>query len=475
MFVKLAVFACALSATFAQQYRGPLAGGQPASLYPAGVDPQLCPNFPHCSNPLVAIGQSAPQQYAQNAPQQYQQYQQPQQQYQSQPQYQPQPQQYQPQQYAPNQQQQQYSPEIQQRLDRGEYIGDGDYRGEGLAEALAPGYAQQAAPQYNAAPSYQAPQQQYNPAAYAAPQQHATPAQIPAGVSPQACPNYPYCSAAISSNHKIIIGAILEIGLAQYQFTGQLPAQYPAGVDPKSCPNYPDCSNPLVAVQANAPQYKPQLLQQPQQYQPQYQPQPQQLQQVQYQPQYQQAQYAPQPQEQPRYSPELQAALDRGEYIGDGDYHGEGLTESLANTVPAAAAPRYTQSPAPVTEYQQQQQQPLASQYSPVPVGAQYSQSQLFSPGPTPAYSASPAQYSPVPDYRSAQPAQYSTAPQYSSVQSSQYDSAPPVQAHYDAVQARSNFGATVFDANQAVVHPAQIPAGVDPRACPNYPFCLQS
>lgn len=45
-----------------------------------------------------------------------------------------------PQQYAPASQSQ-YSSDVQQRLDRGEYIGDGDYRGEGLAEALAPGYA----------------------------------------------------------------------------------------------------------------------------------------------------------------------------------------------------------------------------------------------------------------------------------------------------------------------------------------------
>ena len=63
-----------------QPYRGPLAGGQPASLYPAGVDPQACPNFPHCSSPLVAISQGGiPPQYAQQAQQAQQYNQQPQQ------------------------------------------------------------------------------------------------------------------------------------------------------------------------------------------------------------------------------------------------------------------------------------------------------------------------------------------------------------------------------------------------------------
>lgn len=39
-------------------YHGPLAGGLPASLYPAGVNPQSCPNYPHCANPAVAVAGS---------------------------------------------------------------------------------------------------------------------------------------------------------------------------------------------------------------------------------------------------------------------------------------------------------------------------------------------------------------------------------------------------------------------------------
>ncbi|XP_066262513.1 uncharacterized protein [Euwallacea similis] len=223
MFVKLAVFVCFAGCALAQHqqpYQGPLAGGQPASLYPAGVNPQSCPNYPDCTNPLVAISQDAAPQYAQAATQ----YQQPAPQYQQPVQYQqvsyfseiiifqnftiaflqyqtsapatPSPvSQYNPvysQQYAPASHSQ-YSSDVQQRLDRGEYIGDGDYRGEGLAEALAPGYAAQpqAAVQYNSAPAYQQPQQYHAAPTY----QSAQPAQIPAGVNAQACPNYPFCHA----------------------------------------------------------------------------------------------------------------------------------------------------------------------------------------------------------------------------------------------------------------------------------------
>ncbi|CAH1164182.1 unnamed protein product [Phaedon cochleariae] len=218
MFVKLAVIACSLALASAA-YNGPLAGGQPADLFPAGVDPKACPNFPVCSNPAVAVNQVPVQEYPQQyQPQQYQpqQYQAQPQHYQAQPQqYQAQPQQYQsainqynpvlPQQYAAQQSQAQYSPELQNALDRGEYIGDGDYHGEGLAEALAPGHGAPQQRAYNPAPAYnQAAYSQpqavpqydaraYNPAQYNQAGAHAIPAQIPAGVDASACPNYPFC------------------------------------------------------------------------------------------------------------------------------------------------------------------------------------------------------------------------------------------------------------------------------------------
>lgn len=89
-------------------YNGPLAGGVPASLYPAGVSPQACPNFPHCTNPALAANPNAPAPYA--APAQYGQYN-------AGPQYNGNP----------------------NALNSGAYTGDGDYRGEGLAESGAYG------------------------------------------------------------------------------------------------------------------------------------------------------------------------------------------------------------------------------------------------------------------------------------------------------------------------------------------------
>ncbi|KAL1497559.1 hypothetical protein ABEB36_008500 [Hypothenemus hampei] len=194
MFVKLVIIAIFVSATLAV-YNGPLAGGLPASLYPAGVSPQACPNFPNCANPAVAANPTAPAGNQWGAPQQNQ-WNQPQPAWNPQPQpawtQQPQPQwNAQPQNNWNNWNPQpvpQWNPGNQNALDRGDYTGDGDYHGEGLAEALAPGYenaggwrnwnnAPQAAPAWNAGP----------PAA------HGVPAQIPAGVDPNSCPNYPFC------------------------------------------------------------------------------------------------------------------------------------------------------------------------------------------------------------------------------------------------------------------------------------------
>lgn len=257
MFSKLVVVALFL-AVANSAYTGPLAGGQSAAQFPAGIDPQACPNYPICENPSVAVNQVAASAYAspyqtpqysqaQYAQPQYTQPQYSQQQY-AQPQYaQPQlvqsrytsspVQQYNPQQpavqlqqrqynlaqpqFAPNQAyksaQPQYPSHLQAALDRGEYIGDGDYHGEGLAESGAqaqgpvaqaynPASYQQA---YSAQQQYQAaaqiPQQQYQVAAQIPQQQYQAaaqpaayhggqqPAQLPAGLAPGACPNYPFC------------------------------------------------------------------------------------------------------------------------------------------------------------------------------------------------------------------------------------------------------------------------------------------
>nr|XP_022921207.1 drebrin-like protein [Onthophagus taurus] len=222
MFTKLTTLACVLAVANCA-WNGPLAGGAPASSVPAGISEAACPNYPHCTNPSVAVEPNSPaqpqSQYQQYQPQyqqpQYQSHQpqyQPQQQYQSQPQqqYQPQPQyQSQPQQYQPQPQQYQQQPQQNQYnsgnhnenvLLSGEYTGDGDYRGEGLAESGAFGPVDDPK-SYDATPAPQMayqPTPAYNPAGYQqqgynnAPQ-HAQPNNVPAGLDPSYCPNYPFC------------------------------------------------------------------------------------------------------------------------------------------------------------------------------------------------------------------------------------------------------------------------------------------
>ena len=136
-------------------WNGPQAGGLPAHQFPAGINPQSCPNYPNCDNPLVAIsasspsapaGYAAPQPQWNSAPAQAHNNYQPnalwnapqaQQQYQPQPQWnsapaQPQWNQHQQQQQQDNGQWNAQNPQV-----NGEYTGDGDYRGEGLQESGA--------------------------------------------------------------------------------------------------------------------------------------------------------------------------------------------------------------------------------------------------------------------------------------------------------------------------------------------------
>jgi len=95
------------------------------------------------------------------------------------------------------------------------------------------------------------------------------PARIPAGVSPQQCPNYPYCAIGqpavqVFGNTAGIGGSGLGLGTgALYgnyyggqglggSFTPSVgsPARLPAGVSPQQCPNYPYCGIAQPAVQA---------------------------------------------------------------------------------------------------------------------------------------------------------------------------------------------------------------------------------
>lgn len=112
--------ACASAA-----YNGPLAGGLPAHQYPAGVSPQACPNFPHCTNPAVAANPAAPAAYAAPA-------------YNQIPAYNAAPAAYNHGAYNPAPAHYGGQPGYGQKaLDNGEYTGDGDYKGEGLLESGA--------------------------------------------------------------------------------------------------------------------------------------------------------------------------------------------------------------------------------------------------------------------------------------------------------------------------------------------------
>lgn len=111
-------------------WHGPLAGGAPAHQYPAGVSPQACPNFPHCDNPAVAANPNAPAPIynaipAYNA-------------YHGAAAYQAGPAYYGG--YAGEHSADftgVYAPKS--AAESGQYTGDGDYRGEGLAESGAYG------------------------------------------------------------------------------------------------------------------------------------------------------------------------------------------------------------------------------------------------------------------------------------------------------------------------------------------------
>lgn len=156
---------------------------QQAAKYPAGVDPSKCPNFPICDNAALHNQQPANHWNAQPAPQQQQWNQWNQQ---------------------PAQQWQQPAQQWQQPAQQ-----------QWQQPAPAPQWNAAPAPQWNAAPSTSGGDK------------------YPAGVSPQSCPNYPYCETnAGHSGHQAARVAPLP---------GYTERLYPAGVSAAQCPNYPEC------------------------------------------------------------------------------------------------------------------------------------------------------------------------------------------------------------------------------------------
>merc|ERR1719410_2312267 len=69
-------------------------------------------------------------------------------------------------------------------------------------------------------------------------------AQWPAGVSPAACPNYPYCNEAAAP-----------VAYAAAALPADPALRYPAGVSAASCPNYPDCFQGENYAAHNGPAY----------------------------------------------------------------------------------------------------------------------------------------------------------------------------------------------------------------------------
>ncbi|KAL1497558.1 hypothetical protein ABEB36_008499 [Hypothenemus hampei] len=275
----------------------------------------------------------------------------------------------------------------------------------------------------------------------------------------------------------------------QYQPAGPVPtaAQFPAGVDAQSCPTYPDCANPLVTLQAVAKASDPKFL-------------------------VENAPSAP-PNPESQYSPEVQQKLDRGEYIGDGDYKGEGLDEALAPEVApirAQYSPQQIQYAAQSVVAPQTQAQQIQAQYSPQAGALQYPAQQAASqysaqPGAV-QYSAQRAasQYTVQPSalqYQQVAPQyvnsrQYITAPQNTIGSARQYyqqSSAPGRAAQYAQgsllspryVQAgpiqgvRTVATAAAYSpvgnaiaAGSENVPAVEVPAGIDTNICPNYPYC---
>ncbi|KAH1007876.1 hypothetical protein HUJ04_005056 [Dendroctonus ponderosae] len=282
----------------------------------------------------------------------------------------------------------------------------------------------------------------------------------------------------------------------QYQqeaSAGPAAAQYPAGVDAQSCPNYPDCANPLLTVQAVAKASDPRYL----------------------------VDNAPQapPRAESQYSPDIQQKLDRGEYIGDGDYHGEGLDDALAPQVAAnaryigqqSASPQYSRPSPSAAQYSAQPSagsvqypaQQAASQYSAQPGAVQYTAQRAASQYITqPSAVQYPAQQAASQYTTQAQGAQYGaqraasqyiSTPQYitapQSVRASQYYQRPSASGsqHSQAslytpqylqqpapVHESRSYSpvANSLAAGSEPVPAVQLPAGVDANVCPNYPFC---
>lgn len=157
-----------------------MAVAQHGQQFPAGVNPALCPNYPNCDNAYLHTGQQQQQQ-----PQHFQQ--------------------------TRSWSHETGAPAVQWN--------------QPAPVAPAPAWNQPAAHwQQPAQPAFRSlPAQQH---------QGVGGDKYPAGVDPQACPNYPYCD-------NVLGGGAAPRAAPLPGFTERL---YPAGVSASECPNFPYCN-----------------------------------------------------------------------------------------------------------------------------------------------------------------------------------------------------------------------------------------
>lgn len=187
--VTLAFLAAAVSAKWVK-WTGPIAGGEPADRYPAGVSPQACPNFPNCANPSLAAQPYTPVSQTKWTNTQAQNQWNTQPKYQSQPQWNSQPQpKYQPQPQWNSQPQQQWNAQPQQQQWNAQPQWNNQQQQQSQWNSQPQPQSQWNAPnQYNV--NYNAPTRPiYENTNSVFPE----PSKIPAGVDPSSCPNYPFC------------------------------------------------------------------------------------------------------------------------------------------------------------------------------------------------------------------------------------------------------------------------------------------
>ncbi|XP_055387083.1 DNA translocase FtsK-like [Condylostylus longicornis] len=225
----------------------------------------------------------------------------------------------------------------------------------------------------------------------------------------------------------------------------QVPEQYPAGVDPAKCPNFPICDNAALHNSQAVPRTLPLP---PQHYQ---------------QPQQQQYVPVPQPQQQ------------KPQWVGV-EHQRSSVPVSHRNT----ALPSYNPPPPPPPSVQHSIPRPVQPSY-PVHQSLSHDSSsqwtlknlQFDSDDFSTNYLSEPVAHKQQPQHQYQQPRHYEPQPQQYQHQQ-QYQPQPqyqPQQHQYTAPQ-QQHYATKPNHHSQPQKGGDKYPAGVDAKACPNYPYC---